>query len=973
MSDSAWVNQTIAVVAGVVVGYFTAGTAGYATYAAIAGMATYAVTGTVLNYVGGVNRPKSSGMARPTAAFGRKGDNSVKDAASQGLNVNSASEAVVIPVAFGRCLINGNLTRYAVSTYRSVPIVERIQRDPSTVAYNIAKDAYKRNPGQVDHILDDQAKKQNQGQQGGKGGGSSNSSPPPSKQYSDSEKVAAYTQYLLEKDASGKSSLPKEYDEFTTGYKYYLSWELAICMGLVNALFSVRVYPGEYFAVSRYEAEAIIADETVLNGSGGEQGGMIRFYRGSNNQNRNYADPYGPNPYANNVFGNYRGVAFATFCDYYMGQQPGPLSYSFEVGRYPLCLGVDGLPVPGLHIKGTNPAEQSFWDANPAAILWEVFTNKRWGKGLDPALLDVDSFVSASQFFADEEIGMSFTMDTETLITDVVEQIRSHVQTVVIWSGGKLYCRCLMDRSTAYTPMITVTSDSVTDVSLARPAWPSCPNELRATYTDVSINYHEAVVVMQDLAGISTQGRINSSQVKLPCFSNRLTCEKAVKRMLGEVSYPQATLSYKTNRFDTRLTPGDFIRFVWTEWSEGPVTSYWRVVEISDKDQDAGGVTVRLVEDLYATATEGIPDTFEIPVPAYEGMTLNSDSDLYLGDNPSGPFTDAIQTLDVVEMPISLTDSDRIMAIFCQRSDPRCEGVKIYWRVAETEDWFFLGQISPWAITGKIIGVMEPGPVTTRQCNVEIQLDNPDEVGRFLEFCSTCPTSEDPIDMVAGSDTNMMRVDNELMLVAQAEAGSFPGYVKLKAVIRGQYGTTADYHYEGAPCDFVYQFIPRVHTLRHDQMPLNTLLEIQAVPFDRRGVEGTPVIIERTLINRARQPLPIENWSVEIAGSDWAGTFRPRFHNRGQDFVGELEASLNTLTAAVPDGYEWFIMPLDISELPLLDTPAKLTITFTPDDGNTPQAGLADFTYSVPFGTESLYLYTAFEGVISEPTHLTAP
>ncbi len=969
MSSNQWVNQAIGVVAGVVVGFFTAGTASFATYAAIAGLTTYAVTTSVANYIGGANRPKiSGGMARPTP-LSKPTRNTVQDAASGSLAVNSASEAVLIPVPFGRVMLSGNYLRYDNNTFRTQQILERIPRDTGTVAYEQAKKIYQSDPRKVDKEIDAAWKKASKSQSsGGKGGGSSNSSPPPSQAYNESEKITAYVQLLLEKDASGKSSLPKEYDEFVKGYKYFFTFELGVCMGPIDRFYSLRAQPGDFLATVTANGPAadLVAPLTNFTASSGEQGGVWGLYRGDADQVRNVADPY------NNIFGNYRGVCFALFNDFYIGQTPTPLSYQFDIGRYPKCLDADGVPVVGMEVHGsTDPNSIPYMDANPAAILYELFTNKVWGKGMSPDLLDIPSFVSASQYFAAEEIGMSFTVTTPTIITDVVEQIRQHVSTVVVWAGGKLYCRCLMDLSTAYEPMITLSPDSISDFTVTRPAWPSCINELRATYVDIYANYVDSVVIAQDLAGIATQGAINSSVINLPCFSRRDVTDKMTKRMLMEASYPQAVYSFKMNRFETRLIPGDFVRLRWSEWSAGPVTLYMRITEITDRDQDKAGIMVRAVEDLYATSTEGAPDVFVPPVPAFEGLVSVENEDVMLGDDPNAAYTDAGLNLTVTEMPISLTDSDRLLTFFSQRSDHRTVGLMIYWRQGGSgHDWQFIGEISPWALTGKLVGDLFAGTTTTRNADFEIELDQPFELGRFLEWCSRAPTPEDHLDVVTGSETNILRLGDELIFVAQAEEGSAPNRVLIKGIVRGQYGTDAAFHADETPCALVYQFIPYAYTLRYDNVDPNFPLEIRGVPVDRRGVEGEEIIIETTITGKARKPMAIQVWTAGVVGGVWTVSFRPRFHNRGQDFCSDFESMLNTLTVEIPEGYEFFLQAFDASDNLLTPDPVKIAVTFTADDGNSPATGMANFFYTAPVGTTYLQFYSAFQGVPGYPARI---
>lgn len=973
MSSNQWVNQAIAVVAGVVAGVFTAGTAAYATYAAVAGLATYAVVGTVANYVGGVNRPKNMniGGGRLPMGMGNRGNSSgtVRDAASQSLNINSASEAVLCPVVFGRCLVSGNNTRYDVALFRNVPIIERIERDPNLVAYALAQEAYKRDPEKVDHEINQASQKQNQNNNpsggGGKGGSDSGGSPP-APNYSSAEKVQAYQQILLSKDSAGSRRLPKEYDEYIAGYRYFLTWELGICMGPITALHHVRVYPGEFSAFSA-PFPTVLGDELNFNGSGGEQGGRIRMYRGSHTQVRNVADPY------NTPMTNYRGVCFAVFEDYYIGTSPAPSSYAFDIERQPICLRKDGTPVPGLKLTASaNPASAAAQDANPAAILWEVFTNQIWGKGMDPDLLDEESFVQTSQYFEAEEIGMSFTLESQTIITEAVEQIRSHVQTVVIWSNGKLYCRCLMDRSRAYSPMITLTADSVSDPQLARPTWPSCPNELRANFCNRYNNFQSEIVIAQDMAGIATQGRINSTTIDYPAFSNRATCDKAVRRNLAEISYPQATLSLKLNRFHSHLMPSDFVRFIWNEWSGGSMTCYYRITEISDKDQDSGGIQLRLLEDLYATPHEGESVAFVPPVPAYEGQTITDDTDVNLAEPVDLEYVGGISNLQIVEMPISLTDGDRVFAIFCQRTDGLTQSIRLLWRpVSEPSgDWRSLGRIAPWAITGKLVTSIPDGPKMTRAATWEIELEEQNDRARFLEYCNTIPTASDPIDKVTGSETNFLRVGDEMMQVAQAEAGSASNRVRVTGVIRGQNGTDRTAHAADTPVAFCYQFIPYVYTFRYDLIPLGVAIDFRATPINRNGIEGDEITSVHTFTNLARKPLVIETWISSAVGLAWNVDFRPRFHNRGAEIYADWEASINALTQEIPEIYQFFVMPRNGGGVALLTAPALVAPTFVPDDGNTPAGGRASFAYAAPVGTATLDFYTAHDGVLSDPVNL---
>lgn len=898
-------NSTVNFIIGAVIGVATAGI-GWAigfSYYATAGMLAFGLSSSLLNRA----------YATPTAPqqkpqdFSNAGRSySGRQAASQQIEINSATESIAIPVAFGTVRLGANHLRYDIATFRAVPIVERIQRSREAVAYGIARDLYRTDPAKVDREIDESARKKGGGKsgKGGKGGGRGGS-PPPSQAYNDKEKINQYTTELLADDDTGTARLPKEYDERTIGFNYHLTFELGICIGPVSALHVIRTYPGEETVCDRTADPAILADDTELVGEGGRQGGAIRFYRGSATQTRNVADVYATD------YSNYRHICFALFDDYMIGLQPTPSSYAFEVERMPECLDANGdvieemdvragvdnaasavisatfaagtitvnaahglavgdtfflddfvpaawdgayvvasaptadlvtavlktppreaetfgiaqgpdteppvnisaaswaagvisltatnhgmvvdqtfaiagttpiawngeyvvkttvdanhvtaekasnpgaatvlgqvqphpLPLnitgatwddgvasfhtagdhnlnPGdsVSITGMEPAtwndsflvaeaisgneftaalildpggvtklgtikkrpDASYGDANPAAIIYEILTNKIWGLGMSPNLLDIPSFVACSNYFFDQRIGMSFALETQTDIGSVIEQIRSHVGIVLLWLGDKFYCRSMLDYEASYTPKFVLSAEQVKDANASRPSWSAAVNELRATFLDRFNNYQSAVVAATDDASIATIGRVNSRSVNLPGFSSRDTCERAVQRMLSEAAYPQAVLKLKMNRGQSNLFPTAFVEYRWDEWGDGTVTTFWRVSEITDSDTDSGQIEVTLVEDIYATARTGISEVFTVPVPAYVNMPRTSNEDLDFSDKPID-FDFGDIDVNMHETSIVLSDGDRIFAVFANRHDARLHYLQFFFRTA---------------------------------------------------------------------------------------------------------------------------------------------------------------------------------------------------------------------------------------------------------------------------------------------------
>lgn len=1041
MSSNSWVNYGIGAVVGVAVGFATFGL-GFAAYAATAGLFAFSATATILNSMyARPNLGNIKGMGG--AAFGGGTTNSGREAAAQAMQIASASEAIPIPVVFGTERVSSNYLRYDRSTFRSTPIIERVQRDPTAVALEEAQKAYKRNPSRVNQKLDSEAAAR-QGQSGGKG--ASKSPPPPSNTLSDNEKVQNYAQILLSRDESGKRKLPIRYDEFVVGYEYYLSFELGICMGPVDRLERIRAFPGETIVVENSTTPNTTANSYAFTGRGTDDGGSIRFYPGRTDQTRETGDVYKAD------WSNYRGVCFAMFTDYKIGQSPAPKSYAFEVTRFPRCLDASGtvladFPVRGapagttktvtnvawsagvvtmtatshglsvgdqVLVEGFAPAylngrrkitatptantfsftlgnpgtvttlgliratHPSYYDANPAAVLYEIFTDQRWGRGMSPDDIDIPSFRAAAQFFEANNIGMSFSLETQNVVSDAVEIIQNHVSTIVVDVAGRLKCLCLLDRSTAYSPRIRLTSENVTGSPvMTRPGWVSTVNELRCEFRNRLNNFQNEVVMRHDDGNLATVGRINSQKLSMPAFSNRDTADRMCAMLLQQLAYPQGTLRFSMNRFESRLEPGDFIEFVWTEWSAGPVTTYWRVAETSDANQDEDGIEITLVEDVYMTPVEGVADTFELPVPAYEGGVVNDDVDVYQGEDRDDPFDAGLMLFHVVELPIFVSDADRIFAIFAQRNSGRIQGINLYAREdGSGDDFVSLGSLAPWAEFGTLATALSDAaiPTLTRgTLDLTVNLETYADRAHLLEIFSLMPTDADDIDSMIGGQTNWMIINGEIFQVAQAEAGATSSQIKIVAYLRGQMGTEREAHTVGDRVVFFFEFIPRAFTARYELLPINVPLEFKAITYNQAGVDGLEYTWTHTLTNRSRKAMVINWWTTAVAGLDWTVTFRPRFHNRGSMVFAELPADANTFTGEIPDLYEFWIMPRNSSNVDLLTGPVKVTVTWTPDDGTTFLAGTAEFDYTAPAGTDHLLFYQVHDGVLGFPVQLDPP
>lgn len=920
MSGSTTWNYIIAAAVGVVVGVVTWG-AGLPAYAALLGTLAFSATSMILN------RPQMPGAMNQSQSLGKRSAGTVRDAASAELEMTSSSETVAIPVVFGRVKLSGNYLRYGKETFRAVPIIQRYETQTPT-------------------IIATQQAAPSGGKGFGGGGGEQTTSKPTS--------------------GAGKT----EVIEQIVGYNYYLSFDVGLCMGDVHHI--GKIWDSSTQAVIGGNA-AFSGNSRVFTLSGAENGGRIRIYRGSATQTRVSGEPYF------NTAGNYRHVCWVSFQNFHIGTTPAPRSYQFEVLRLPAVLDATGTAIPGFETRGSNDTgNANYHDANPAAILYEVLTNKVWGRGLSPDVLDIPSFVTASQYFTARGVGLSFSIDSQDVLSSVIDQIRAHVNTALVWTGDRLRCRVLSN-TTADPVVATITRDQVSKVSFSRPAWPDVVNELRVEFINRAANYKPELAHLMDDAAIATSGLINSNRMTLAGFSNRATAEREALRILGEISTPKGSINFTMNRWDARLEAGDVFAFAWNEWTEGPVVAYYRVAEIKDSPDDANGIEVNAIEDQYRAAYIGEPEDFGDPTPSFENATSLADDELYLDPDQNAPVeVTGLEPVLAWETPIFISGGGREILITAELPPATIRALSLSWSPQSAPDWKFHGSlVNPWAINLTLTSdIPETGRSLCRQSNeaFTFTLDDPSNEDTILSNANKVLLTADHMQTLPSSGTDLLLVGREIILLGKITETS-PGVYTAENYLRAAFGSYRETHLTGAKVAYLAQWRRVYYALPLGTIPTNTPLDLRVQAVTTSGTDET--LLEFVgpeadgFIGLGAMPYEASTLSASRVGLDWTVELRPRWHNQGSQIEADLDVDLATLVANIPSGYTYTISPFNASTP---TGPAEAIVpAFTPDDGSTSAGGRLAITYTAPAGTNRLEFRTIYAGTPSlAPLSITA-
>ena len=207
-------------------------------------------------------------------------------------------------------------------------------------------------------------------------------------------------------------------EEIVTGYKYYLSFAMGICLGPVDYLRAV--YSGDDLiwsgALQRPTSGlqivplALVAEE----GESAVEIGYMYFYYGTDNQITN-------SKMAGNISNTppYRGLCYAFFDDICIGGFNRVPALKFIIGKYP-------------QLSFNENEVIDTYDYNPSQAIWYVMTNDLMAN-LPEEFMDEVTFSDEADVLLAEERGVSMLFDRQQTSLAYIETILNHVGGIVTY------------------------------------------------------------------------------------------------------------------------------------------------------------------------------------------------------------------------------------------------------------------------------------------------------------------------------------------------------------------------------------------------------------------------------------------------------------------------------------------------------------------------------------------------------------
>jgi hypothetical protein len=337
------------------------------------------------------------------------------------------------------------------------------------------------------------------------------------------------------------------------GYRYYLTMQYGLCFGPIDDIESIH-FDGKRCPVTTSmigETKRFSIVQPTLFGGDSREGGIVGSFDLHFGTRTQVADSWleakanGGNPLP-----AYRGLAYVVARGVNFGNSAYLKAIAFETRRCPNPLGI---PNGHHNIAG---------DANPAAMIYEILTDKSWAIGLDTALVDTASFLACAETLFLEGQGLSMLVENTTSAWDLIHEIGRHVDAIVYRSSvtGLMTMKLVRtDYVIGALPHFNESNSRL--IQYQRSADGEFVNEVRASYVDRSLGYTERIAQVHDLAGIQRTGETISENVDCKGFSTPSNAQRFAARSLVVVALNPANYELELDREGWNVDPGTVIAY----------------------------------------------------------------------------------------------------------------------------------------------------------------------------------------------------------------------------------------------------------------------------------------------------------------------------------------------------------------------------------------------------------------------------
>jgi len=254
--------------------------------------------------------------------------------------------------------------------------------------------------------------------------------------------------------------------------------------------------------------------------------------------------------------------------------------------------------------------QSMMYDADPAAVIYDLLTSTCGKIGLSPDRVDRPSFEAASLVLYDESHGYSAAIeqvdDASSVIGDILKQIDGLIYEEP--TTGKIVLRLIRDDYDV-AALLDINPDNMDPPDATWytvQGWSESYNQVRIKYTHREFNYADGVAVGQNMANVIGQGgRLRSIDISYPGVHVAELAGRLAGRELSVVSRPSVQATVTVNREFYACRPGDVVTLTWPESQIDHMVM--RIVHVDLGELHAGKIGLSLIRDVFDVDVGAFP------------------------------------------------------------------------------------------------------------------------------------------------------------------------------------------------------------------------------------------------------------------------------------------------------------------------------------------------------------------------------
>lgn len=292
-----------------------------------------------------------------------------------------------------------------------------------------------------------------------------------------------------------------------------------------------------------------------------------------------------------------------------------PLDWFHAYAEVPPLSGLTGENVVALRVEdslgGGNPTYiyaamklsyfvPSLYELNPAHIIRECLTDKRWGYGYSDSEINDTVFQSAADALYNESFGLSYFWNDNSELDTVIDKVLDHIDGNLFVDPATLTWKLTLNRNdydAATLPELRLSHEVVSVSNYKKPQFMELVNQVRVNYYDL-LSEGNAHIIANNPALFLQQGKLISKEIDYPMCSDATLAARLAQRDLEiysnplssceiEVVYSAAKDLQRGSVFKLTAAPYDYNQTV------------MRVVEINRGNGEGKTIRLEVAEDRF--------------------------------------------------------------------------------------------------------------------------------------------------------------------------------------------------------------------------------------------------------------------------------------------------------------------------------------------------------------------------------------